>query len=97
MKTFTKNDLLSLIDALDEWIYRNNLSERKDLETPIRRGRFNYPNLLYNNFTQLYKTEPFKAICKWIMIHYEKIIYKTDKLTYVINDYKTLYKELKKK
>lgn len=40
MKTFTKTELLFLIDALDEWVYENNLTERKELEEKVKNGYF---------------------------------------------------------
>lgn len=97
MKTFTKTELLFLIDALDEWVYENNLTERKELEEKVKDGYFSYPNILYVGFSEFYKLNPVKALCKLVMKHYGELIYHTDQSIFIISDHKTLYSALKKR
>ena len=91
---FTKNQILLLMDGLDEWIYENGVIENKKLERPIRYGRFRYPNTLPTGFIETYKSNRNKSLCKLILFHYGKILFKDEKHTLLINEYRVLYNEL---
>ena len=94
VQLFTKNQILLLMDGLDEWIYENNIIEQKKLQVPIGQGRFRYPNTLPTGFIETYKSNRNKGLCKLILFHYGKILFKDEKHTLLIDEYRVLYNEL---
>ena len=65
----SREQLLSLIDMLDEWVYQNKLDKANYSESLVTCG----------NFKNMYRINPFKTLCKLIVTHYKSIVYKDDK------------------
>jgi len=83
----SREQLLSLIDMLDEWVYQNKLDKANYSESEVTCG----------NFKNMYRISPFKTLCKLIVTHYKSIVYKDDKHSLLITDYRELYKILTNK
>ena len=83
----SREQLLSLIDMLDEWVYQNKLDKASYSESEVT----------FCNFKAMYRTSPIKALCKLIVTHYKSIVYKDEKHTLLITDYRELYNILSNK